>query len=73
MAAMPSASEDGQVPASPEVEALRVEVKSLMEMNKRELDFQVVDKAAWVSRKFLAFVKVKIRKREASLESLAPK
>ncbi|CAE7596944.1 unnamed protein product [Symbiodinium necroappetens] len=57
---------DGKIPPSPAVEDLREEVKALMEMGKQEVSFDVVDKAAWNVRKFIAFVKLKIRKREVS-------
>jgi len=60
---------DGKIPPSPAVEDLREEVKALVEMGKQDVTFGVVDKAAWNVRKFIAFVKLKIRKREVSTES----
>ena len=58
-----------KMPPSPAVEDLREEVKALVEMGKQEVTFEVVDKAAWNVRKFIAFLKLKIRKREVSTES----
>ena len=67
MSQAPAASE-GQVAPSPAVEDLRGEVKALYDLNQRSTDFAEVDKLAWGVRKFIAFLKLKIRKREVSLE-----
>ena len=63
-----ASAEEGQVAPSPAVEDLRAEVKTLFELNQKSFDFEGVDKMAWAVRKFIAFLKLKIRKREVSLE-----
>ena len=62
--------EEGKSPPSPAVEELREQVKELLEMSKREVEFTAIDKAAWTIRKFIAFLKLKIRKRDVSTEPL---
>ena len=59
---------DGKCSPSPGVEDIREEVKALMDMNKREVDFETVDHEAWSIKRFLAFLKLKIRKRQVSQE-----
>ncbi|CAE7153249.1 unnamed protein product, partial [Symbiodinium necroappetens] len=66
MAAVSDTIEEGKVSPSPAVEDLREEVKTVMEMGKQEVTFQQIDKVAWTVRKFIAFLKLKIRKREVS-------
>lgn len=68
MAAVSDTIEEGKVSPSPAVEDLREEVKTVMEMGKQEVTFQQIDKVAWTVRKFIAFLKLKIRKREVSTE-----
>ena len=59
----------GKCSPSPGVEEVREEVKALMDMNKRQVDFETVDREAWTIKRFLAFIKLKIRKREVSTET----
>ena len=59
---------DGKCSPLPGVEDIREEVNALMDMNKREVDFETVDREAWTVKRFLAFIKLKIRKREVSQE-----
>ena len=68
MSHVASTAEDGHVAPSPAVEDLRAEVKTLFELNQKSFDFEGIDKMAWSVRKFVAFLKLKIRKREVSLE-----
>ena len=70
MAAFQEIMEEGKIAPSPAVENLHEEVKALMDMGKQEVTFKEIDKVAWTIRKFIAFLKLKIRKREVSLERL---
>ena len=70
MAKCPETVEEGQAAPSPAVESLRAEVKALFDLNQKAVDWEGVDKTAWAVRKFIAFLKLKIRKREVSLEAL---
>ena len=69
MAKMRDVVDDGKIPPSPAVEALREEVQAIMGMAKQEVTFDQIDKAAWSIRKFIAFMKLKIRKRQVSTEA----
>ncbi|CAE7621215.1 unnamed protein product [Symbiodinium sp. CCMP2456] len=66
MAKMRDVVDDGKIPPSPAVEGLREEVQAVMGMAKQEVTFEQIDKAAWSIRKFVAFLKLKIRKRQVS-------
>ena len=59
----------GKCSPSPGVEEIREEVKALLDMNKRQVDFETVDREAWTIQRFLAFIKLKIRKREVSTDT----
>ena len=59
----------GKAAPSPAVEDLREEVKALMDMHKRQTDFKTIDDMAWTVRKFVAFLKLKIRKTDVSQET----
>ena len=52
----------------PSIEALRVEVKEVLTMNKYDPDAATIEKYAWHIRKNLGFVKLKCRRREVSTE-----
>ena len=69
MAKLQAVMDDGKIAPSPAVEALREEVQALMGMAKQDVTFQEIDKAAWSVRKYIAFLKLKIRKREVSTEA----
>ena len=69
MAKCPDTIEEGHTAPSPAVESLRAEVKAVFDLNQKSVDWEGVDKTAWAVRKFVAFLKLKIRKREVSLEA----
>ena len=52
----------------PGVDDLRAEVAEIYEMNKREPND--TDKIAWIIRKNLGFVKMKVRRREVSIDAM---
>ena len=69
MALVSGDANGGKSSPSPGVEEIREEVKALLDMNKRQVDFETVDREAWTIKRFLAFIKLKIRKREVSTDT----
>lgn len=53
----------------PEVEAVRTEVRNIYVVNKVDADSVQVQGDGWLIRKYLGFLKMKVRRREVSIES----
>ena len=66
---MANARGEAKACPSPAVEDLREQVSELYTLSKREIDFKTVDGPAWEIRKFISFLKMKIRKQDVSMES----
>ena len=64
-----AAADDGKSLPSPAVEEIREEIKAVLELNKQEVTFSIIDKPAWIIKKFTAFLKLKVRKRDPSTET----
>ncbi|CAE7357481.1 unnamed protein product [Symbiodinium sp. CCMP2592] len=54
----------------PSIEAVREQVASLLEMNKRDPDETVVHKNSWLLKKQCVFVKMKVRRMEAVVDQV---